>query len=96
MNLDEHFNPSLADFHMSPIREEDYTEQLVLLVSELDLVPINDSAKFFMDIHWIEVVDLENYRRDLELLSWRKHHPILASRDNVFKSHSGHLFPTDE
>lgn len=68
------------------------------LIVDLDLVPVNDMAKEFYDVHWLEVIELEDQRQRLENLSWRNKHVHLRKTDPfyVYPSYCGDLFGTVE
>lgn len=71
---------------------------LVGLIVDLDLAPRNEMAREFYDVHWQEVLALENSRRDLDNMSWRNSHIHLRKRDPfyVHESDCSDLFATVE
>lgn len=71
---------------------------LVALIVDLDLAPVNDMAKAFFDVYWLEVIQLENQRQHLDNLSWRNTHIHLRKIDPfyVYPSYCGDLFGAAE
>lgn len=70
------------------------SDVIVGLIVDLDLVPVNDMAKEFFDVHWLDVIELENQRRDLDNMAWRNKHVHLRKSDAfyVYPSYCGDLF----
>lgn len=70
------------------------SDVLVGLIVDLDLAPANDMAKEFFDVHWLEVIELEDQRQRLANMAWRNKHIHLRKSDPfyVYPSYSGDLF----
>lgn len=60
--------------------------EIVSFICDLGLAPQNQPARDFYDLHWSEILALEDSRQMLEYFHYRRLHPHLTRRYNVHKS----------